>query len=87
MILIEHTDWDWPVDWFERTFDYAEAKFSLKQYGYPLYLYGGDRKVSFSEHVTRKENYHHPRCVMRNLIGVENILSRGGAVSDAWKGK
>jgi mannose/cellobiose epimerase-like protein (N-acyl-D-glucosamine 2-epimerase family) len=87
LILIEHTDWDWPADWFERTFDYAEAKFSLKQYGYPLYLYGGDRKVSFAEHVTRKENYHHPRCIMRNLLAVENILSRGGAVSDRWKGK
>jgi N-acylglucosamine 2-epimerase len=45
-------------------------------------LYSGDRKVSFVEHVTRKENYHHPRCVMRNLLALERMIAREGAVSD-----
>ncbi|MGA7303291.1 MAG: AGE family epimerase/isomerase [Rhodothermales bacterium] len=74
MMLLEHTDWDWPAFWFERTFDYVEKKFSLRKHGLPLYLYNGDRQVSFVEHVRRKENYHHPRRVMRNLLALERML-------------
>ncbi|MFT7696480.1 MAG: N-acylglucosamine 2-epimerase, partial [Candidatus Latescibacterota bacterium] len=44
-----------------------------------------DRKVSFVEHVTRQENYHHPRCVMRNLLALERMVAREGAVSGFWK--
>jgi N-acylglucosamine 2-epimerase len=47
-------------------------------------LYSGDRKVSYAEHVGRKEHYHHPRCVMRNLLGLERMIEREGAVSDFW---
>ena len=84
LILLEHTDWDWPAQWFERTFDYVEERFSLRPHGFPLYLYGGDRTVRFIEHVTRKENYHHPRCVMRNLLVLERMIKRGGASSGVW---
>ena len=85
LILLEHTDWDWPAFWFERSFDYVEEKFSLKQHGFPLYLVSGDRKVRFVEHVTRKENYHHPRCVMRNLLALERMIERKGATSGFWQ--
>lgn len=85
MILMEHTDWDWPWEWFGRVFDYREQVFSLKPHGYSLYSMGGDRKVSFTPHVRRKENYHHPRCVMHCLLGLERLLERGGAVSDFWQ--
>ena len=85
LILLEHTDWDWPAFWFERTFDYVEEKFSLKQHGFPLYSVNGDRKMSFVEHVTRKENYHHPRCVMRNLLALERMIERKGATSGFWQ--
>ena len=84
MILIEHTDWQWPRQWFKKVFDYIEDKYSLKQYGHPLYLTGGNRKVEFTPSVTRKENYHHPRQVMRNLLAVERLLQRDGAVSPFW---
>ena len=84
LILLEHTDWDWPAQWFERTFDYVEERFSLRPHGFPLYLYSGDRTVRFVEHVTRKENYHHPRCVMRNLLVLERMIKRGGASSGVW---
>ena len=84
LILLEHTDWDWPAQWFERTFDYVEERFSLRPHGFPLYLYSGDRTVRFVEHVTRKENYHHPRCVMRNVLALERIIERGGASSGVW---
>ena len=84
LILLEHTDWDWPAQWFERTFDYVEERFSLRPHGFPLYLYSGDRTVRFEERVTRKENYHHPRCVMRNLLALERMIERGGAPSGVW---
>jgi mannose/cellobiose epimerase-like protein (N-acyl-D-glucosamine 2-epimerase family) len=84
LILSEHAGLDWAGEWFARVFDYVEEHFSLQQYGYPLYLYSGDRKVSYAEHVGRKEHYHHPRCVMRNLLGLERMIEREGAVSDFW---
>ena len=84
MILVEHTDWEWPAVWFGRMFDYVEEKFSLKQYGYPLYLNGGDRKVTFTPHVQRKENYHHPRQVMRNLLALERMIERRGRGAEFW---
>ena len=75
---------EWAGAWFGRVFDYVEERFSLRQYGYPLYLSSGDRKVSYVEHVGRKEHYHHPRCVMRNLLALERMIERGGEVSGFW---
>ena len=72
------------LDRIRRVFDYVEESFALRQYGWPLYLYGGDRKVTYTEHVGRKEHYHHPRCAMRNLLALERMIERGGAVSDFW---
>ena len=84
LILLEHTGADWAATWFGRVFDYIEERFSLQQYGWPLYMYSGDRKVNYVEHVARKEHYHHPRCVMRNLLALERMVERDGAVSDFW---
>ena len=84
LILLEHAGLDWAGEWFARVFDYVEERFSLQSHGYPLYLYSGDRKVSYVEHVGRKEHYHHPRCVMRNLLALERMIERDGAVSDFW---
>ena len=76
---------DWPWEWFGRVFDYIERKYSLKQYGHPLYLTAGDRKMTFTPHVSRKEHYHHPRHLMRCLLGLEALVERDGAVSDFWQ--
>ena len=84
LILLEHTGADWAATWFGRVFDYVEERFSLQQYGWPLYMCSGDRKVNYIEHVARKEHYHHPRCVMRNLLALERMVERNGAVSDFW---
>jgi len=84
LILLEHTGADWAATWFGRVFDYVEERFSLQQYGWPLYMCSGDRKVNYIEHVARKEHYHHPRCVMRNLLALERMVERNGAGSDFW---
>ena len=54
LILLEHAGFEWAGEWFGRVFDYVEERFSLRQYGHPLYLYGGDRKVNYTDHVSRK---------------------------------
>lgn len=74
MLLIEHTTLDWPRQWFGKIFKYVEEKFSLKPYGYPLYIHSGDRKVTFQPHVARKENYHHPRRLILNILALNRMI-------------
>ena len=84
LILLEHTGLDWPDHWFGRMWQYVEEKFSLKPHGYPLYSMGGDRKVTYQPHVSRKGNYHRPRHLMHNLLALDRIIARGGMVSEFW---
>ncbi len=83
LLLMEHTEDEWAWTWFARIFDWIEAHAALKRHGLPLYQTAGDRMMTFQPHVTRKENYHHPRCVMRCLLALERMIERGGAVSGA----
>ena len=76
--IIEHTGADWAQDWFGRIFDYTKEKFPLKQYGFPLWLVYGDRKVTFVRNTNRVENYHHPRHLILNLERLERMAKRGG---------
>jgi N-acylglucosamine 2-epimerase len=83
-ILLEHTDLEWPEAWFSRTYEYIHDKFWLKPHGYPLFMSGADRKGTFQPNASRKENYHHPRHLMLNLLALERMIERGGKVSDFW---
>ncbi|MCC7263487.1 MAG: AGE family epimerase/isomerase [Candidatus Latescibacteria bacterium] len=84
LLLMEHTGDEWAWQWFARIFEWIEAKCALKPHGHLLYQVAGDRQMTFEPHTTRKENYHHPRCVMRCLQGLERMIARGGAVSGVW---
>lgn len=86
IILMEHGDLLWPEWWFARTFDYVQEKFPLKKHGYPMWQVGGDRKVTFQPHTARKENYHHPRHLMLNLLALERMIERGGKTSGVFAG-
>jgi mannose/cellobiose epimerase-like protein (N-acyl-D-glucosamine 2-epimerase family) len=84
MFVIEHTGVSWARDWFTRTWSYVQEKFPLKRHGSPIWMYGGNRKVEFEEFKTRPkriENFHHPRHLMLNLLGLERMIKRGGRVS------
>lgn len=83
-ILIEHTDLEWPQAWFSQTDEYIHDKFSLKPHGYPLFMNYVDRKATFQPNASRKENYHHPRHLMLNLLALERMIARGGKVSTFW---
>ena len=84
MILLEHTELEWPEWWFDRTFRYVQEKFPLKQYGYPMWIMGGDRKVTFQPSTSRKGNFHHPRHLMLNLLAIDRLIERGGKAIDPW---
>ena len=85
MILMEHTDLEWPAWWFDRTFHYVQDKFPLRRHGYPMWIMGGDRKVAYQPKTARKGNFHHPRHLMLNLLALDRMIERNGAVSDTWQ--
>ncbi|MBM3278695.1 MAG: AGE family epimerase/isomerase [Candidatus Handelsmanbacteria bacterium] len=84
LMLMEHTEDEWSWEWFARIYEWIETRCALRHHGYPLYQVGGDRQMSFGPHSNRKENYHHPRCVMYCLLALERMIGRGGAVSGVW---
>lgn len=75
LMLLEHTDLKWPLDWFTRTQDYITDKFHLAKHGYPVWAYGSFRDGDFRKReMGRKENYHLPRRLMLNLLAFDRIL-------------
>ena len=81
LFIIEYTGAKWAKDMFEKMYNYVIDKYPLKQYGYPIWILGADRKVTFEEHTTRVGNFHHPRHLMLNILSLERMLERGGEVS------
>jgi mannose/cellobiose epimerase-like protein (N-acyl-D-glucosamine 2-epimerase family) len=81
LFIAEHTGAQWAKDMFTRMFTYVQNKYPLKQYGYPLWILGADRKVTFVEEYSRVGNFHHPRHLMLNLLSLDRIIERGGSVS------
>jgi mannose/cellobiose epimerase-like protein (N-acyl-D-glucosamine 2-epimerase family) len=84
MFMIEHTGDEWAKEWFAKTWKYANEKITLKQYGFPLWMVGGDRKMTFVRKASRCEHFHHPRHLMQVIISLENLIKRGGKVSGIW---
>ena len=84
LFLIEHTGDQWAKDMFAKMYDYVIDKYPLKQYGYPLWILGADRKVTFEEHYTRVGNFHHPRHLMLNILSLERMIEKGGEVSGVF---
>jgi mannose/cellobiose epimerase-like protein (N-acyl-D-glucosamine 2-epimerase family) len=81
LFIVEHTGEQWAKDIFAKMFTYVQAKYPLKQYGFPIWILAADRKVTFERHYTRVGNFHHPRHLMLNLLSLDRIIGRGGTVS------
>ena len=84
LFMIEHTGAQWAKDMFAKQWNYVTDKYPLKQYGYPIWILGADRKVTFEEHTTRVGNFHHPRHLMLNILSLERMLERKGKISDIF---
>jgi mannose/cellobiose epimerase-like protein (N-acyl-D-glucosamine 2-epimerase family) len=76
LFILEHTGAPWAKDMFEKQWKYVIDKYPLKQYGYPLWILGADRKVTFEKHYSRVGNFHHPRHLMLNILTLERIIER-----------
>jgi mannose/cellobiose epimerase-like protein (N-acyl-D-glucosamine 2-epimerase family) len=72
--MVERTNDPWAREWFGRTYEYVREKYPLKQYGYPLWIIGADRKVTFEPQASRVENFHHPRHLMLNLLTLDRLI-------------
>lgn len=83
MCLIEHAGDPWAKDFFAKLHAWVMDKFPLKKYGYPLWIDGSDRKVTFNkgDGTRRAENFHYPRYLMLNLLALDRMIKRGGKVS------
>jgi len=84
LYIIEHTGAQWAKDIFGDQFVWVQENMPLKKYGYSLWLEPGDRKATFVPHANRKDNYHHPRHLMLNLMCLNRMIERGGKVSGAF---
>lgn len=81
LFVVEHTGAQWAKDMFAKMFHYVQEKFPLKQYGFPIWILGADRKVTFERHSTRVGNFHHPRHLMLNLLSIDHMIKRKGGIS------
>ncbi len=63
----------WAHDLFTKMYSYVREKFVLKQYGFPLWILHGDRKVTFEPHASRIGNFHHPRHLLYNLLSIDRM--------------
>lgn len=84
MFMIEHTGDPWAKEWFAKVWKYANEKITLKQYGFPLWMVGGDRKMTFERKAGRCEHFHHPRHLMQNILSLDRIIKRGGKMSGVF---
>ncbi len=78
MVLIEQTGDEWAKKWFEKEYTYMVAKYWLKRYGYHLWITAADRKVTFTPHYDRIENYHLPRHLMLTYLALDKLIRTNG---------
>jgi len=84
LLVIEHSGDQWEKDVFAEMYDYVRSKYPLQAHGSPLWMYQGDRRVTFDAFTKlpkRVENYHHPRHLMMSLLAIERMIQRGGRTS------
>lgn len=77
LLITERRGYDWAINLFQRTNEYVRAKYPLKRYGSPLWMYASDRQVSYEAFLKmpkRVENFHHPRHLMLNLLRLERMV-------------
>ncbi|MFC1650595.1 AGE family epimerase/isomerase [Candidatus Latescibacterota bacterium] len=84
LYIVENTGAAWANDVFTDQFDWVRENLPLKKHGFSLWLEARDRKATFTPHATRKDNYHHPRHLMLNLMSLERMVEKKGKVSGVF---
>ena len=81
MHMIERTGDPWAVEWFNRSYTYIRDKFYLQKHGLPMWMSGGDRKVTFQPESNRVGIFQQPRHLMLNMLYLDSIIANGGKPS------
>lgn len=79
LLIVEQTGAEWAKNIFTRMYNYVHEKYPLKGHGSLLWMYASDRKASYEAFIRmpkRVENFHHPRHLMLNLLGLERMIRR-----------
>jgi len=84
LYIVEHTGTEWANDVFTDQFNWVQEHLPLKKHGYAMWLEARDRKATFIPHASRKDNYHHPRHLMLNLMSLRRIVANTGNVSGVF---
>jgi len=80
LTMIELTGDPWAAEWFEKMYSWFREKFYLKERGLPLWLFGGDRKVTFTPHSKFVGVFQQPRQLMLNIQTLDRIIANDGKV-------
>lgn len=78
MVLIRQVGDEWAKKWFAKMYQYMVDKYWLKRYGYHLWITAADRKVTFTPHYDRIENYHLPRHLMFTSLAIDELMRNDG---------
>ena len=84
LYIVEQTGEPWAKDVFADQYGWIQEHLPLKKHGYALWLDPRDRKATFVPKSTRKDNYHHSRHLMLNLMSLRRIVANGGNVSGVF---
>ena len=76
LAAIEHTGDREAVGLFSKIYAFAIEHYMQKDRGFALWQDGGDRFVTFRQHETRAENFHHPRHLVLNLMALNRMTGR-----------
>lgn len=85
LTLIELTGDPWAKEWFSKMYSYFRDKFYLKRHGLPLWLFYGDRKVTFRPHASLVGIFQQPRHLMLNLLTLDRIIENGGKAAGIFQ--
>lgn len=84
LYLIEHTGDEWGKETFSDQYAWCQEHLPLKKHGFALWLEANDRIATFNPKASRKDNYHHPRHLMLNLMSARRMVERGGKLSGVF---
>jgi len=74
LLIHERTGAPWARDFFDRTQQLIDEKFSMKaKAGQPTYVLFADRAATAPASSTRQDNYHRLRALMLNLVALERL--------------
>ena len=70
----------WAADYYAKCQEVLDRKMALTSIGHPLHIVFTDREFTLPPHTSRKDNFHHPRMLMFNILEIDRLLGK----ADAW---